>query len=453
MPNVIRKEQKPTSFHLPRNIFPPKTAPCQFFFKKMSVVVVRSAIVAVLKLPTPGPGGGGKSARRGTASQASWDRVLVTLSPGSLVAEGHDPVPLCPGDLFVELRGAAGILASSSALSHVLEVADTRTDRRLVLGFFAPDPGSAAPSPADGAEAWRTAIVDCARGRAAGSGTRVQDQDQDQQRRKPDLQPPAAAAAADGAAPASKSLVTGAPASPWAAVSLRKVDRSATVDAAELATPAGGGRGNSFLVKHRAQTKKVEHRNRVGLEILDTERSYVSSLKALRELFMQPLCAPPGVAGVPVAEALAVFGPLEAICSFHENEVLPALEQRMSNWNVDTVLADIFVRMSPFFRVYTAYTDGYEVAQAHVARWRKSSAFQKWADAASADPRTRGLSLESHLIMPVQRIPRYVLLLTDLLKSTWVHHLDHRALSESVSVMVGWLFFFFFFFFVLGFWV
>jgi hypothetical protein len=41
--------------------------------------------------------------------------------------------------------------------------------------------------------------------------------------------------------------------------------------------------------------------------------------------------------------------------------------------------------------------------------------------------------LESLLISPIQRIPRYVLLLADLLKHTLPHHPGHGALTDAVQ--------------------
>lgn len=46
-----------------------------------------------------------------------------------------------------------------------------------------------------------------------------------------------------------------------------------------------------------------------------------------------------------------------------------------------------------------------------------------------------GLSLPSYLIMPIQRLPRYVLLIRDLLKQTPDTHKDFRLLTEAGKSM------------------
>lgn len=62
--------------------------------------------------------------------------------------------------------------------------------------------------------------------------------------------------------------------------------------------------------------------------------------------------------------------------------------------------------------------------------------FARFLEQAQQDPRSMGLSIADLLIEPVQRIPRYKLLLEQLLKYTPESHIDHGnivAALESVS--------------------
>lgn len=45
----------------------------------------------------------------------------------------------------------------------------------------------------------------------------------------------------------------------------------------------------------------------------------------------------------------------------------------------------------------------------------------------------RGLNIEAFLIKPVQRLPKYVLLLKDLIKHTWADHPDYDNLKSSLK--------------------
>ena len=62
-----------------------------------------------------------------------------------------------------------------------------------------------------------------------------------------------------------------------------------------------------------------------------------------------------------------------------------------------------------------------------------------------AEPHMGGLTLAAYLLEPVQRLPRYIMLLGDLLKRTSFLHPDHTALK----VCPFFFFFFFSFFFFL----
>ena len=50
-----------------------------------------------------------------------------------------------------------------------------------------------------------------------------------------------------------------------------------------------------------------------------------------------------------------------------------------------------------------------------------------------AAPECKNLTIDQYLIMPIQRVPRHILLLTDLIKHTPPEHPDFAALSKAVE--------------------
>ena len=50
-------------------------------------------------------------------------------------------------------------------------------------------------------------------------------------------------------------------------------------------------------------------------------------------------------------------------------------------------------------------------------------------------PESRGLILQAFLVLPVQRIPRYKLLLEDLLKKTPSNHCDYVDLKSAIALI------------------
>ena len=41
-----------------------------------------------------------------------------------------------------------------------------------------------------------------------------------------------------------------------------------------------------------------------------------------------------------------------------------------------------------------------------------------------------GMDINSYLVLPIQRIPRYVMLLEDMFKHTPINHVDHTDLEQ-----------------------
>ena len=77
-------------------------------------------------------------------------------------------------------------------------------------------------------------------------------------------------------------------------------------------------------------------------------------------------------------------------------------------------LGDVFERFAPLFKMYDEYSRSFEFASGTFTRHEQASApFRAFLARCRAEhaPRLRGLTLQSFLIMPIQRIPRYVLLL------------------------------------------
>ena len=91
------------------------------------------------------------------------------------------------------------------------------------------------------------------------------------------------------------------------------------------------------------------------------------------------------------------------------------------------------------------YVEGFDEALATLARlktMRGSSAEKKRARAFNRllaechlDPRLRSLGLEAHLLLPVQRIPRYVLLLRELASRTPATHPDYSPLTQAIATI------------------
>ncbi|KNC99883.1 uncharacterized protein SPPG_05256 [Spizellomyces punctatus DAOM BR117] len=184
-------------------------------------------------------------------------------------------------------------------------------------------------------------------------------------------------------------------------------------------------------------TKKREN---IAREILDSERRYVDSLLLLQTLFLNPLMAAVGTTSevIPKKIVQSIFSELAGIINVNM-ELRKQLEARLEEhpWNpVDGCLGDIFLNLAPFLKMYSSYVKNFNTALSVVSEQiSKNPAFAQFVTKQNANPDLKGLGFQAYLIMPVQRIPRYKMLVEDLLKHTEVDHPDHSTLQKSLETI------------------
>lgn len=178
------------------------------------------------------------------------------------------------------------------------------------------------------------------------------------------------------------------------------------------------------------EDEDIQKRCRVKHEILATERSYVADLKTAVTVFERPLRENAAQSKSPVVtdnECSAVFSNLQAVVLLNE-QLLQALEDEKANSENEGLvgtIGQIFVEIAPYLKMYTLYVNNHAVAsETHFALLEKNAkkdamspyaAFLK--ECADKHPESvRGRQLSDILIMPIQRVPRYRLLLEELLK-------------------------------------
>jgi hypothetical protein len=121
-------------------------------------------------------------------------------------------------------------------------------------------------------------------------------------------------------------------------------------------------------------------------------------------------------------------------------ELLRQLEDRMAAFDQNQrCLGDVFMKLSPFLKIYSVYVKNYQNAMRLVGEYeKKNSAFGQLLSETLKSQNSKGLSLQAYLLTPVQRIPRYKLLLDDLLRNTGRNHPDRKNLESAfISIESG----------------
>lgn len=105
---------------------------------------------------------------------------------------------------------------------------------------------------------------------------------------------------------------------------------------------------------------------------------------------------------------------------------------------LDPPVGAVMRSFAPFLKMYARYVNGHAAADALLRRILSDRpALRSFVSAAEADPSSAGQSLHSLLAMPVQRVPRYLLLLRELAKHTPLDHPDARDTGRALELVAA----------------
>ena len=232
----------------------------------------------------------------------------------------------------------------------------------------------------------------------------------------------------------------------------------------------------------------LKKRKNLVMELLSTERIYVASLRLINDNYYQPLAALSRGVSASKVESLSTATPAlsrKAIGEIFSNfvdilhlnlELLSRLEERLSGQSRETPssrptsiamaavpdspslgepvkaweaehdsIGDLLVPVAPFLKMYSLYVKNFSSALTRIENERKSNdsfaRFLKetekatWGRASNQGGFGFGLGFQAHLLTIVQRIPRYKLLIGDLVRCTPVNHRDHVDLCKAYAVI------------------
>eukprot|EP01096_Ripella_sp_DP13-Kostka_P000745 TRINITY_DN10864_c0_g1_i1.p1 TRINITY_DN10864_c0_g1~~TRINITY_DN10864_c0_g1_i1.p1 ORF type:complete len:691 (-),score=282.05 TRINITY_DN10864_c0_g1_i1:47-2068(-) len=186
------------------------------------------------------------------------------------------------------------------------------------------------------------------------------------------------------------------------------------------------------------KTQKLnKHRVMVVKELLETETTYVNSLKTLIKVFKVPLAyACNSEAPIVTAEQIQnVFGNVENIWDFHKVWI-QKLQERVAHWHPNQRLGDILQEIAQTIEEYKIYSKNNALCVGTIERlYRDSANFRRFSDSRMIVKTTKSLGIAAFVIMPIQRIPRYLLLIKDILKHTHPFHRDYQDLVASLAAI------------------
>eukprot|EP00727_Mastigamoeba_balamuthi_P014176 m51a1_g9381 hypothetical protein (399) ;mRNA; r:216026-218621 len=193
--------------------------------------------------------------------------------------------------------------------------------------------------------------------------------------------------------------------------------------------------GGGVLALLSSPTAPTTQRGKIALELLSTERSYVRLLECTVASYAEPLrlgacpSLPPRYVPMIFANIDAVLGASRSFLRDLERHLLR--EDYSENGEMMPMLA----RLGEYLAIYGPYVKNHHrailVVNKKVETCKEFAAFLQRAKDATESK----LDLLSCLIAPVQRIPRYKLLLADLHRNTDEGHPDKAPLARVVQLV------------------
>ncbi|XP_063135222.1 FYVE, RhoGEF and PH domain-containing protein 2 isoform X8 [Rattus norvegicus] len=162
------------------------------------------------------------------------------------------------------------------------------------------------------------------------------------------------------------------------------------------------------------ETQEPEEK-RVVQELLETEQAYVARLHLLDQVFFQELLREASRSkAFPEDVVKLIFSNISSIYRFHAQFFLPELQRRVDDWTATPRIGDVIQKLAPFLKMYSEYVKNFERAAELLATWMdKSQPFQEVVTRIQRSEASGSLTLQHHMLEPVQRIPRYELLLKE----------------------------------------
>ncbi|KAI9343309.1 Dbl homology domain-containing protein [Zopfochytrium polystomum] len=169
----------------------------------------------------------------------------------------------------------------------------------------------------------------------------------------------------------------------------------------------------------------------VVYEFIDTERDYVNDLLTMMNYHKSEIKASRIISEM---DRNSLFSNVDQLVEANSTLLSKLLARREQNPLVECI-GDIIWEAAESLKVYTIYCANYPLAIKLLKQLQMQSDFKDQLQRMMQSDEGRGLSLESFLIKPVQRICKYPLLLRELLKNTDKMHKDYAHVEKAIELV------------------
>ncbi|KAK5816813.1 hypothetical protein F5H01DRAFT_187035 [Linnemannia elongata] len=185
-----------------------------------------------------------------------------------------------------------------------------------------------------------------------------------------------------------------------------------------------------------AASKKERTRQEIIFEVIKTEHNFVRDLELLEEIFITPLRASDIVAPERLDNLIE-----DIFLNYHEilelnRALLEALRARQEEQPLVEAIGDVLLpHIVGFEEAYTRYIPRIAISEfIYTKESKQNPKFKQFLDDCTRHPEARRLGLRHFLSQPYQRLPRYPLLLSQVVSKTADGVLDKEICQEALDV-------------------
>ncbi|KAF9919873.1 RHO1 GDP-GTP exchange protein 2 [Linnemannia zychae] len=185
-----------------------------------------------------------------------------------------------------------------------------------------------------------------------------------------------------------------------------------------------------------AASKKERNRQEAIFEVIHTEQNYIRDLELLEEIFINPLKQGNIVAPDRLDTLIEdVFLNFKEILELNR-KLLVDLKARQEQQPLVESIGDVFLpHIAGFEQAYSRYIPRIALSEfAYKKEAAQNPNFKAFLDSCTRHPEARRLGLRHFIGQPYQRIPRYPLLLGEVVKRTEEDVPDRATVQEVIKV-------------------
>ncbi|EKE38122.1 protein with RhoGEF and ArfGAP domains, putative [Entamoeba nuttalli P19] len=186
--------------------------------------------------------------------------------------------------------------------------------------------------------------------------------------------------------------------------------------------------GHLSRVSSHSTMRLLAQRKNIVKELIDTEQIYISRLQQFLDYYLKAV-----IELLPNDKLLKKCKEdILVILGYNKRIYTNLIDLQKKGYYYGQGIGSVFQKLSHFLKTYCSYVNSTDDINEHENKLRKSN--KQFESTINKIRTTRKMeSFNSYVILPIQRIPRYGLLLKELIKTVPPQHDEYKELYDSLQ--------------------